>query len=66
MLDEIFGRDSFINEIIWAYDYGARSRTRWSTKHDTILWYAKNPESYVFDYESIDRLPSLGTTEQGS
>lgn len=59
MLDEIFGRDSFINEIIWAYDYGARSRTRWSTKHDTILWYAKNPESYVFDYESIDRIPYM-------
>ena len=43
-LDQIFGRASFINEIIWAYDYGARSRRRWSAKHDNILWYAKDPE----------------------
>ncbi len=59
MLDEIFGRRSFINEIIWAYDYGARSKRRWSAKHDNILWYAKNPESYVFNYESIDRIPYM-------
>jgi site-specific DNA-methyltransferase (adenine-specific) len=59
MLDEIFGRGSFVNEIIWAYDYGARSRRRWSAKHDTILWYAKDPERYTYEYEAIDRIPYL-------
>ena len=59
MLDEIFGRASFINEIIWAYDYGARSRTRWSCKHDTILWYARDPENYVFNYDEMDRIPYM-------
>lgn len=58
-LDGLFGRDSFINEIIWAYDYGARSKTRWSAKHDNILWYAKNPESYTFNYDEIDRIPYM-------
>ena len=43
MLDEIFGRDSFMNEIIWAYDYGARTKRRWSAKHDNILWYVIDP-----------------------
>ena len=59
LLDQIFGRDSFINEIIWAYDYGARSRKKWSTKHDTILWYAKDPENYTFNYDDIDRIPYM-------
>jgi len=59
MLDEIFGRPSFINEIVWAYDYGARSKTRWSAKHDTILWYAKNPRSYTFHYNEIERIPYM-------
>ena len=59
MLDEIFGRASFINEIIWAYDYGARSRKRWSPKHDNILWYAKDPEHYTFNYEDMDRIPYM-------
>ena len=58
-LDQIFGRASFINEIIWAYDYGARSRRRWSTKHDNILWYAKNPEDYTFNFDNIDRIPYM-------
>ncbi len=58
-LDKIFGRDSFINEIIWAYDYGARSKRRWSTKHDNILWYAKSPEKYTFNYDAIDRIPYM-------
>ena len=58
-LDKLFGRSSFINEIIWAYDYGARSKTRWSAKHDNILWYAKNPESYTFNYDAIDRIPYM-------
>ncbi len=59
LLDEIFGRDSFINEIIWAYDYGARTRKRWPPKHDNILWYAKDPENYVFNYEEIERIPYM-------
>ncbi len=57
LLDAIFGRQSLINEIIWAYDYGARSRRRWSPKHDNILWYARDPKGYVFRYDAIDRIP---------
>ena len=59
MLDQIFGRDSFINEIIWAYDYGGRPKTRWPAKHDNILWYAKDPNNYTFNYDAIDRIPYL-------
>lgn len=59
LLDEIFGRDSFINEIVWAYDYGARSKSRWSAKHDNILWYAKDPSNFTFNYEEMDRIPYM-------
>jgi site-specific DNA-methyltransferase (adenine-specific) len=59
LLDAIFGRDSFQNEIIWAYDYGARTKKRWSPKHDNILWYAKDPEHYTFNYEAMDRIPYM-------
>ncbi len=59
MCDMIYGRDSFINEIIWAYDYGARSKKRWSSKHDTILWYAMNPKDYTYRYDDIDRIPYM-------
>lgn len=59
LLDEIFGRDSFINEIIWAYDYGARSKNKWPAKHDNILWYAKDPKNYVFNFEQMDRIPYM-------
>lgn len=59
MIDRIFGRASFINEIIWAYDYGARSKSRWSAKHDNILWYAKDPEHYTFNYDDMDRIPYM-------
>ena len=59
MLDEVFGRESFINEIIWAYDYGGRPKTRWPAKHDNILWYAKNPSNYTFNYDAIDRIPYM-------
>lgn len=58
-LDALFGRDSFLNEIIWAYDYGARAQHRWPTKHDTILVYVKNPKKYYFDNESVDREPYM-------
>ena len=59
VLDRIFGRENFMNEIIWAYDYGARSKRRWSAKHDNILWYAKSCESYTFQYDEIDRIPYM-------
>jgi site-specific DNA-methyltransferase (adenine-specific) len=59
LLDTIFGRECFMNEIIWAYDYGGRSKRRWPAKHDTIFWYAKDPERYVFNYEAIDRIPYM-------
>jgi len=59
LLDGLFGRGSFVNEIIWAYDYGARTRTRWPAKHDVIFWYARDPSHYVFNYADIDRVPYL-------
>lgn len=59
MLDAVFGRDSFLNELIWAYDYGAKSRSRWPTKHDTILVYVKNPREYVFNSDDVDREPYM-------
>jgi site-specific DNA-methyltransferase (adenine-specific) len=57
LLDGIFGRASFVNEIVWAYDYGARTKRRWPAKHDTILWYAVDPANYVFDFAAMDRMP---------
>jgi site-specific DNA-methyltransferase (adenine-specific) len=59
LLDEIFGRDCFLNEIIWAYDYGARAKRRWPSKHDTILVYVKDRASYYFDSEQVDREPYM-------
>lgn len=59
LLDQIFGRPSFINELIWSYDYGGKPKTRWPAKHDNILWYAKDPEKYVFNYGAIDRIPYM-------
>ncbi|MCP3919905.1 MAG: site-specific DNA-methyltransferase [bacterium] len=58
-LDGLMGRESFMNEIVWSYDYGARSRKRWSSKHDTILWYAKDPKRYTFRFDAIDRIPYM-------
>jgi site-specific DNA-methyltransferase (adenine-specific) len=59
LLDEVFGRENFLNEIIWAYDYGARSKKRWPAKHDTILVYAKDAERYHFDSAEVDREPYM-------
>jgi len=59
LLDEIFGRACFLNEIIWAYDYGARTRRRWPAKHDTILVYVKDVSDYYFDSEEVDREPYM-------
>nr|MBA2794887.1 site-specific DNA-methyltransferase [Thermoleophilaceae bacterium] len=58
-LDEVFGRDCFLNEIIWAYDYGARPKRRWPAKHDTILVYVKTPDGHHFDAEAVDREPYM-------
>jgi site-specific DNA-methyltransferase (adenine-specific) len=58
-LDEIFGRDCFLNEIVWAYDYGARTKRRWPAKHDTILVYVKDRARYFFDCEAVDREPYM-------
>ena len=66
LLDTIFGRECFMNEIIWAYDYGGRSKRRWPAKHDTIFWYAKDPENYVFHYEAIDRIPYMAPSLVGA
>jgi site-specific DNA-methyltransferase (adenine-specific) len=59
LLDEIFGRDCFLNEIIWAYDFGARTRRRWPAKHDTILVYVKDAHDYHFDSDEVDREPYM-------
>jgi site-specific DNA-methyltransferase (adenine-specific) len=59
MLDQIFGRDCFRNEIIWAYDYGGKPRDRWPAKHDNLLWYSRSAENYTFHYDAIDRVPYM-------
>ncbi|KAF0106107.1 MAG: putative adenine-specific DNA-methyltransferase [Chloroflexi bacterium] len=58
-LDQIFGRECFMNEIIWAYDYGAKSKSKWPAKHDNILFYVKDPKNYTFNVEDIDREPYM-------
>jgi site-specific DNA-methyltransferase (adenine-specific) len=68
LLDELFGRDAFLNEIVWAYDYGGKPRDRWPAKHDTILVYVREPGAHHFDAEAVDRepymAPGLVTREQ--
>lgn len=59
LLDSLFGRECFLNEIIWAYDYGARTKNRWPAKHDTILVYVKDPKKYYFNTDEVDREPYL-------
>lgn len=59
LLDEIFGRENFLNEIIWAYDYGGRSKDRWPAKHDNILLYVKDNERYTFNVGEIERIPYM-------
>jgi site-specific DNA-methyltransferase (adenine-specific) len=68
LLDELFGRECFLNEIVWAYDYGAKPRTRWPAKHDTILVYVREAGRHYFDADAVDRepymAPGLVTPEQ--
>jgi site-specific DNA-methyltransferase (adenine-specific) len=59
LLDGVFGRDCFINEVIWAYDYGGRGRRRWPAKHDNILFYARDPRRYVFNIDEVERIPYM-------
>jgi site-specific DNA-methyltransferase (adenine-specific) len=59
LMDALFGRECFLNEIIWAYDYGGKSKSRWPAKHDTILVYVKNPTKYFFDSATVDREPYM-------
>jgi len=59
LLDQIFGREAFLNEIIWAYDYGGRPKDRWPPKHDTILFYAKTPGQHIFNLDEIERIPYM-------
>ena len=59
LLDQIFGRNCFLNEIIWAYDYGGKTKRKWPPKHDNLLVYVKDPEKYVFNAEEIDRIPYM-------
>jgi site-specific DNA-methyltransferase (adenine-specific) len=70
LLDAIFSRDNFINEVIWAYDYGGRSRRRWPPKHDNILVYVKDRARYVFNFDELDRIaymaPGLVTREKAA
>src|ERR1700760_1880743 len=59
LLDECFGRDAFLNELIWAYDYGAKPRRRWPAKHDTILVYVRTPGAHLFDADAVEREPYM-------
>ena len=59
LLDALFGRECFLNEIIWAYDYGGKSKNKWPSKHDTILVYVKNPSTYYFNSTEVDREPYM-------
>jgi site-specific DNA-methyltransferase (adenine-specific) len=58
-LDRLLGRDHFQNEIIWAYDFGGRPKRRWPAKHDSILWYVRDPKNYVFQFDEMDRIPYM-------
>ena len=59
LLDEIFGRECFLNEVVWAYDYGGRSARRWAAKHDVILVYVRDPSEYTFSTDEVDRVPYM-------
>jgi site-specific DNA-methyltransferase (adenine-specific) len=58
-LDELFGRECFLNEVVWAYDFGGRPKTRWAPKHDSILVYVRDPERYWFSFDEVDRVPYM-------
>jgi DNA modification methylase len=65
LLDQVFGRENFLNEVIWAYDFGGRAKDRWPAKHDTILVYVKEAGAHLFDQDAIERVPYLAPTLVG-
>lgn len=65
LMDEIFGKNCYLNEIIWAYDYGARQKRKWPTKHDNILVYVKDEKKYYFNTEEVDRIPYMSPSLVG-
>ena len=65
LLDQVFGRENFLNEVIWAYDFGGRAKDRWPAKHDTILVYVKQVGAHLFDQDAIERVPYLAPTLVG-
>ncbi len=65
LLDSVFGRDAFLNELIWAYDFGGRARDRWPAKHDTILVYVRTPGAHFFDQDAVERIPYLAPSLVG-
>ncbi|MCY4391258.1 MAG: site-specific DNA-methyltransferase [Chloroflexi bacterium] len=66
LLDQVFGRECFVNEIIWAYDYGGRTKKRWPPKHDTILFYAKDAARYLFNTDEVERIPYMAPELAGA
>ena len=66
LLDQVFGRECFINEVIWAYDYGGRTKKRWPPKHDTILFYAKDAARYLFNTDEVERIPYMAPELAGA
>jgi len=64
-MDKIFERDNFLNSIVWSYDYGAKSKKKWATKHDDILVYVKDKDNYTFNYDKVPRVPYLAPALAG-
>lgn len=55
ILDEVFGKDNFVNEVIWAYKYGARGKSAFGRKHDAIYFYGKT-DQYFLNLDAV-RVP---------
>lgn len=66
LIDNVFGRENFLNELIWAYDYGAKTKKRWPPKHDNILVYVKDTEQFVFNVDEVDRIPYMAPGMAGA
>jgi len=59
MCDEVFGAENFLNEVIWAYDFGGRGKRCWPKKHDSILVYSREEDQHVFNWDDIERIPYM-------
>lgn len=53
ILDDIFGKENFVNEIVWSYSWGIRTDSRWNRKHDTIYMYSKSAENIKFNANEV-------------